>query len=178
MDPDVFSALYAREADAILVFHARRTFDAETALDLTAETFAQAWRSRGRLRATTEVEVRAWLFVIARRTLGRYLRDGGVERRAMQRLGVQMPVVHEDDRREVEERAGLEELRTALGRELARLGDDQRRALQLRIVEERPYPEVARVLGVSEPTARARVSRGLRTLARALELTVPAEARG
>ncbi len=176
MGPDAFSTLYRREAEAVLVFHARRTFDAETAVDLTAETFAQAWRSRTGLRATTELETRAWLFVIARRTLGRYLRDGGVERRAMQRLGIQVPVVHEDDFERIEERAGLDELRAALAHELARLGDDQRRALQLRIVEERPYPEVARVLGVSEPTARARVSRGLRTLGRLLKLVTPQEA--
>ena len=56
-----------------------------------------------------------------------------------------------------------------LGDELARLIDDQRDALRLRVVEERSYPEVADALGVSEQTARARVSRGLRALARALE---------
>lgn len=177
MDLDAFAALYRLEADAVLVFHARRTFDAETALDLTAETFAQAWKSRGKLRATTEVERRAWLFTIARRTLGRYLRDGGVERRAMQQLGVEVPVAQDEDLREIEERAGMAELRSALGHELGRLKPDQRRALQLRVVEERPYLEVARVLGVSEPTARARVSRGLRALGRALELAVPHEAR-
>jgi RNA polymerase sigma-70 factor (ECF subfamily) len=52
--------------------------------------------------------------------------------------------------------------------ELGRLSDEQREALQLRVVEETPYEEVARRLGVSEQAARARVSRGLRTLQRAL----------
>jgi DNA-directed RNA polymerase specialized sigma24 family protein len=33
--------------------------------------------------------------------------------------------------------------------------------LQLRVVEERPYAQVAAALGVSEQTARARVSRAL-----------------
>jgi RNA polymerase sigma-70 factor (ECF subfamily) len=32
------------------------------------------------------------------------------------------------------------------------------------VVEGRPYPEVARALGVSEQTARARTSRALRAL--------------
>ncbi|HEY3774967.1 MAG TPA: sigma factor-like helix-turn-helix DNA-binding protein [Solirubrobacteraceae bacterium] len=44
-----------------------------------------------------------------------------------------------------------------------------RDALRLRVVEERPYPEVARVLGISEQAARARVSRGLRSLRSVLE---------
>jgi hypothetical protein len=37
-----FVALYEREARPVLVFFARRTLDGEVALDLTAETFAQA----------------------------------------------------------------------------------------------------------------------------------------
>jgi RNA polymerase sigma-70 factor (ECF subfamily) len=101
--------------------------------------------------------------------LSRYLRRARVECRAVQRLGIRVPPVHEDDVAAVEERAGFGDLRAALGAELARLSVEQRDALQLRVVEERPYPEVARVLGVSEQAARARVSRGLRALASALE---------
>lgn len=168
-DADVFATLYDREARTVLVFIARRTLDPELALDLTAETFAQAFRGRRSFRGSTEMEERAWLFTIARRQISRYHRRGTVERRALEALGAQLPEVHEDDLREIEEAAGLDDLRATLGDELARLNDDQRAALQLRIVEERPYPEVADALGVSEQTARARVSRGLRTLARALE---------
>jgi RNA polymerase sigma-70 factor (ECF subfamily) len=168
-DIDAFAALYRREAQTVLVFIARRTLDAELALDLTAETFAQAFRGRRIFRGSTEMEERAWLFTIARRQISRYHRRGTVERRALAALGAQMPEIHEDDLHEIEEAAGLNALRVTLGDELARLNDDQRAALQLRVVEERPYPEVADALGVSEQTARARVSRGLRALARALE---------
>jgi RNA polymerase sigma factor (sigma-70 family) len=168
-DADAFAALYDREARTVLVFIARRTLDPELALDLTAETFAQAFRGRRAFRGGTEMEERAWLFTIARRQISRYHRRGTVERRALEALGAQVPEAHEDDLREIEEAAGLDGLRAALGDELARLSHDQRAALQLRVVEERSYPEVADALGVSEQTARARVSRGLRALARALE---------
>lgn len=168
-DADAFAALYNREVQAVLVFIARRTLDAELALDLTAETFAQAFRGRRSFRGTTEAEERAWLFTIARRQIGRYHRRGAVERRALEALGATLPHAGEDDLREIEELAGLDTLRAALGHELERLSHDQREALRLRVVEERPYPEVADALGVSEQTARARVSRGLRALARALE---------
>lgn len=86
-----------------------------------------------------------------------------------------MGLAGEDDLREIEEAAGLASLRTMLGEELERLSHEQREALRLRVVEERPYPEVASVLGVSEQTARARVSRGLRALARALEPALAVE---
>jgi RNA polymerase sigma-70 factor, ECF subfamily len=59
-DADAFAALYDREAQAVLVFIARRTLDAELALDLTAETFAQAFRGRRSFRGSTEMEERAW----------------------------------------------------------------------------------------------------------------------
>jgi RNA polymerase sigma factor (sigma-70 family) len=168
-DADAFAALYDREARTVLVFIARRTLDPEVALDLTAETFAQAFRGRRRFRGTTEMEERAYLFTIAKRQIARYHRRGVVERRALEAMGAELPAAHEDDLREVEEAAGLDGLRSALGDELARLSAEQRAALQLRVVEERPYDEVAERLGVSEQTARARVSRGLRALAAALE---------
>ncbi|PZR80294.1 MAG: RNA polymerase [Candidatus Aeolococcus gillhamiae] len=164
-----FAAMYAREGEVVLVFLVRRTLDAAIAADLAAETFAQAFRSWSRLRGRAEEEVRAWLFTVARRQVSRYLRRGRVERRAVRRLGIRLPALHEDDVSAIEERAGLAELRAVLGVELARLSLEQREALRLRVVEERSYAEVALVLGVSEPAARARVSRGLRALAGALE---------
>ncbi len=113
--------------------------------------------------------MRAWLLTVARRQVSRYLRRARVERRAVERLGVGVPEIHEDDVAEIERRAGLAELREALGVELERLSVEQREALRLRVLEDRSYPEVAEVLGISEQAARARVSRGLRALARALE---------
>jgi RNA polymerase sigma factor (sigma-70 family) len=166
---DAFLVLYRRDAEAVLVFFTRRTLDVEVALDLTAETFAQAWRGWPRVRVDTVAEVDGWLFTIARRQLGRYLRRGKVERRALGRIGVAVPALDDDDIAQIERAAGLAPLRSALGAELMKLSEKQRRAIELRIVEELPYPEVARRLGTTEPTARARVSRALRALAVALE---------
>ena len=41
--PAGFAAAYRTHSRSILIFLARRTYDPETALDLTAETFAQAY---------------------------------------------------------------------------------------------------------------------------------------
>jgi RNA polymerase sigma factor (sigma-70 family) len=164
-----FVALYRRESPMLLTFCARRVLDAETALDLTAETFAQAFRGRSGFKGSTEVEARAWLLTIARRQIAAYLRKGVLDRKLVERVGITVPPMAPDEIAEVERRAGLPALRTALGGELAKLSDEQREALRLRVVEERSYAEVARSLGVTEATARARVSRGLRAMGAALE---------
>lgn len=165
-----FVALYRRESELVLRFCARRVLDAETAVDLCAETFAQAFRGRSGFRGSSELEARAWLLTIARRQIARYLKKGVLDRRAREALGIQTPQLLEGEAEEIEHRMGLAPLRTALAEELERLGGDQREALRLRVVEERSYPEVASSLGVSEATARARVSRGLRALAASLEV--------
>jgi RNA polymerase sigma-70 factor (ECF subfamily) len=172
---EAFVALYEAEAKGVLVFFARRTFDAQVALDLTAETFAQAWRGWSRVRLDSREEVRAWLFTIARRQLGRYYRRGRVEQRALRLLRIRTPSVHQDDTVQIERAAQLGSVRGLIGEGLAALSDEQREALQLRVVDELPYVEVARQLGVSEATARARVSRGLRALSVALEPVLASE---
>ena len=47
-----FASAYDTHARSILIFLARRTYDPETALDLTAETFAQAFEARRRTEPT------------------------------------------------------------------------------------------------------------------------------
>jgi len=168
-DAEALADLYRREGEKVLIFLTRRTWDAEVALELTAETFALAigrWRRLGQL---TVEQQRAWLFTVARRQLSRYLRRARVERRAIERLGMEVPSVSEDDAAEIESRAGLEELRSVLATGLSRLSADQREAVRLRVVEECSYEVLSERLGVSEQVARARVSRGLRRLADALE---------
>lgn len=103
--------MYAREIERVLVFLARRTLDVTIAADLAAETFAIAFRGWPRLQGRTDEEVRAWLFTVARRQVSRYLRSARAEQRAVRRLGIQVPVVDEDEIELIEERAGLVALR-------------------------------------------------------------------
>jgi len=168
-DPEAFARVYDAHATGVLAFVARRTFDVEVARDLTAETFAQAFRSRWRFRGTTDAEAAAWLYAIARHLLSRYVRDGIVERKATERLGIAVPDLGERDYERVVQLAGLADVRTIVADAFEQLGPDQREAVRLRVVDELPYPEVAARLAISEQTARARVSRGLRQLASVLD---------
>jgi RNA polymerase sigma factor (sigma-70 family) len=171
--PSAFSHVYEAKAQEVLVFLLRRTFDIEVARDLTAETFAQAFEHRGRFRGRTDAEAEAWLYGIARHQLGRYARRGVVQRKAVERLGIEVPAVSDDDHQRIVELAGLADLRRSVADAFSALPPDQREALRLRVVDEHAYRDVAATLGVSEETARARVSRALRRIADLIDMPAP-----
>jgi RNA polymerase sigma factor (sigma-70 family) len=164
-----FSRLYLDHSERLIGFFMRRVFDAQAAMDLTAETFAQALISRRRFRGDSDAELEAWIWAIARNQLARYQRKGRAERRAVARLGIQTPIVGEDDHERIERLAGIDSFRGAIAAAMSELSDGHREAVRLRVIDELPYPTVAARLGISETNARARVSRGLRALAVALE---------
>ena len=168
-DADAFVSFYSEHAEALLAFFVRRVYDPDVAFDLTAETFAQAYQARRRFRGRTDKQAAAWLYRIARRQRARYFRKGKAEHRALSKLGIERPQLDDQQRARLEEVADLEGLRSVLRAELERLSSAHREALGLRVIEELPYPEVAKRLTISEEAARARVSRGLKALAAALD---------
>jgi RNA polymerase sigma-70 factor, ECF subfamily len=170
-DATAFGAFYRANDVQVLAFFARRTYDVEVSRDLTAETFAQAFRGRRRFRGSTDEEARGWLYAIARNLLSRYERRGAVERKAVDKLGIDIPPLEDGDVERTLQLADLADVRHAIAHAFDSLSETQREAVRLRVVDELSYGEVARRLDVSEATARARVSRGLRQLAEALDRT-------
>lgn len=168
--------LFRDHRDGVLLFFARRTGDPEIALDLWAETFAQAVRGQRGFRGKTPEEAGGWLYAIARRQLAGYQRRGYAERRALARLGMERPAASVEVLEELSRRAALETLRDELTAALAELSPSLREAVRLRVVNELDYPTVAERLGTSESAARARVSRGLSALADALDRSTTLEA--
>lgn len=168
LGPSTFAELYARHQRGLLAFFMRRTFDAEVSVDLVAETFAQAFSGRRRFRGTTQDAEAALLYTVARRLLSRYYRHGRAERDALERLGVARAQLDDESLARIEELAGVATMRGLIAEHLRALSLEHREALALRVVDELAYPDIAARLGVSEQTARARVSRALRTLNRRL----------
>lgn len=160
-DPDAFGELYDRYAQAVRDYFARRTGDRSAALELTAETFAQAWLVRTRFRDEAAGSAAPWIYGIARNVLLMSIRRRALERRAAERLGVlELLSGAEWEPFSTPEDAwadGADEL-------LDSLPADQREAVRLRVVEDLGYAEVAAVLGTTSGAARVRVHRGLMTL--------------
>lgn len=161
------SALYRDHRDDLLAYLARRTADPEAALDLLAETFAQAVASRKRFRS--EGDPVGWLYGIAKHQLALFYRRGRIEQKALRRLGIHREAPSAELLAEVAERAGLEHLRFELQVAMAELSPGARDAVRLRVVDELSYRDLAVRLGISEGAARVRVSRGLAALAGALD---------
>jgi len=161
---DAFTVLYERHADDVLRYFVGRTGCGQTAADLTAETFAAALVSRRRFR-DTGAPGRAWLFKIAQRQLGRFIRTEQVSERARRRAGMQPLTLAEDDLERVERLVDFEALGVTVRDAVSTLPSSQSDALLLRVGEGMSYRDVAIRLGCSEGAARVRVTRGLRTLA-------------
>ncbi|MBI2237036.1 MAG: sigma-70 family RNA polymerase sigma factor [Actinobacteria bacterium] len=167
-EPEAFAPFYERHAEGLLRYFARRTLDPEAAAELTAETFAEAFASRTRFRDRGAGGA-GWLYGIARHQLGRFFRSSAVDSRARKRLGMPERDLSVHDYERIEELIDFERVGRAIAQAFSLLSEEQREAMTLRVVEGRSYREVAELLRCTEDTARARVSRGLRRLARVLE---------
>jgi RNA polymerase sigma-70 factor (ECF subfamily) len=139
------------------------------AVDIAAETLAEAFIKRKRFRGSTDAELVGWINGIADRKLAGFYRKDAVEKRALSKLGIDSPSLTEEEHHRIVERAGVEQLRELLREELRSLPEPQQDALRLRIVEELGYPEVAAALGITEQAARARVARALKALRGAMK---------
>ena len=143
-----------RHREELLLFLARRTADPQIALDLWAETFAQAVAGQRRYRGTTPRRPRAGCTRSpaasspllpprpGRAACGRKLGSSAsrLARAARRHRAARRP--------ERAARGARRGARPALAR--------RARAVQLRIVDELPYPDLARSLGIaSRPPARA-----------------------
>ena len=137
---------YEQDARRLLIWLTRRTYDAQLAVDLVAETYARAWEARRRFQGDPDDvdAITAWTWGIARHVLSDALRRGRSERRALRCLGLEPPQLAPDELARLEEVAELGSLRAALATALQDLSAAQREAVRLRVVDELGYPAIAR----------------------------------
>ena len=158
-DPTAFRELYDRYAQSLDGFFVRRTGNRDAALDLTAETFAQAWQHRHAFDNQHDGSCGPWLFGIARNLLLRAARDRRLAFESSERLRLTVgrsSIVPGPE--------WVDGLDADLADALAALPAAQRRAIELRVLNDRSYDAVANELDCSPLAARIRVSRGLATL--------------
>jgi len=163
-----FEVVFTSQFNPLLSRLTKQVYDSEIAVDIAAETLAEAFIQRGRFRGTTDGELVAWLNGIASRKLALFYRKHAVEKRALARLGIDPPSLTEEEHREVLRRIDTPAMREIVRSGLAALSEVQRIALTLRVVEEMPYERMAAQLGISEQAARARVARALAALRKKL----------
>jgi RNA polymerase sigma factor (sigma-70 family) len=143
---------------AIYRYLRRRTESAAEAEELAAEVFADAAAALHEPRSD-EPPVLAFLYVLARRRFA----DAARRRAASSR-----PVSLEDFADELAELERDEALTQALRRALGNLPPELGKVVAMKLVQGRPFAEIARELGVSEVACRKRFQRGLAALRAAL----------
>jgi len=150
-----FSALYQKHAAEVFRFAVYLTGNQGDAEDITSETFVRVWTSSRHVDMAT---VRAYLFTIARNL---YLQ--GLRRSKHQRqLQDTMPDGSPDPHLRAQHRA---ELHSVMER-LQGLPEVDRTALLMRALENSPYEEIAKALGISVAAAKVKVHRARLTLAK------------
>lgn len=165
-DPEASAAFYRRYLPSVVAYLMRATADPELTADLTAEVFASVIVGARRYKPMTETSW-PWLMGIARNVLSVSRRRGRVEDRVRRRLALEPIELTDADVTETESLAvqGRRSVMTIV----ETLPDGERDAIKARVVEERPYGEIAANLKCSELVVRKRVSRGLARVRRILE---------
>ena len=168
-DPQAFREFYERYAVWMRSWFQRQTGSETAALDLTAETFAQAWRSLRRFKDMADGSAAPWLFGIARNLLRQYHKHNRIETAARARLGLPIDWEGTEAYDAVDERMRRRPLEPALqdgGPRAAR--PTSARALELRVVQQLPLRRGRRPPGLlDQRRAPARVPRAARADRRA-----------
>jgi RNA polymerase sigma-70 factor (ECF subfamily) len=166
-DPERFGDFFDGHYDEVLTYFAVRVRSPETAADLCAETFAAVLAGIARFDPAQGSESQ-WLYGIARNLLYRYWRDLRVQSNARDDLGMASSEL-DDDTAAMIARVDASARRSAMAIALDQLPVNLRRAVEMRVLSELDYTEIAEQLGCRPGAARVRVHRGLRRLRSVME---------
>ena len=156
VEDDEFHACFAAHFDDVWRFARRRCRSADVADDLTAETFAVAWRRRADLPEGHEA--RLWLFGAARKVLANHERGERRRWQLVERLEALWSPPAAEDRDE----GG------ALRAALAALRPADRDLLVMAAWDELPVRDIAVLLGVTPNAVSIRLHKARKRLAAAL----------
>jgi RNA polymerase sigma-70 factor (ECF subfamily) len=154
-EPERFEAVFSRHVRAIFAFASARV-GPDRAEDVTAETFAAAFRSRANFD-TTASSARPWLYGIAANTLRRHHEH---EARWLRRDGADAAWTDDADLDASDERVDAGRLAPRLVAALELLTPGERDVLLLHVLGDLDHDQVARALDIRRGTVKSRLSRG------------------
>ncbi len=163
-DGDALAELYRRYAGAVWAVARRVCGDRTLAEDVTQTVFVDLWRRPQRFDPTRGA-LRPWLVAQAHaRAVDTVRSEAARQRRQEREVRLAPPPSPE-----VEAEVHLAALSEGVRRAVARLDEDERRAIVLAYFGGHSYRETAEMLGEPEGTVKSRIRRGLTGLRHALE---------
>jgi RNA polymerase sigma-70 factor (ECF subfamily) len=148
-----FEQLYQSYAADVYRFAFWLAGDAARADDITSETFVRAWAKNSAIRTET---LKAYLFTIARNVF--------LEQQRKSKRQVVLQDVYEDGRPGPESLAQFRQELQTVWHVLQTVPEVDRTAFILRVQQELPYTEIARVLELSLSAVKVKVHRVRRKL--------------
>lgn len=155
-DHEAFRELFARYAPMLMRLTMRHLRSDELAREVVQQTFFQVHAARHDF--APDRKLRPWIFTIAMNLVREHFRKK--KRRPETELDEQRAVAERPERGPIEQRQRAELLHAAL----AKLPESQRVVVELHWFEERPFAEVAEIVGSTEGAVRVRAHRAYRKL--------------
>ncbi len=161
-DQDAFAQLLELHQNKVYGLTLRLSGSPEDAMELTQETFFNAWR--GLPNFHFESKFSTWLYRLATNATIDFLR----REKRRKSLTVTSLSAEDDPQRLLDipdrrftpqDELERKEFQAAVRRGLAQLSDEHRRVLVLRELNGLSYAEIAQVLGIEEGTVKSRISR-------------------
>ena len=159
--PKAFGVLVGRYQSLVCAITYSATSSVEKSEELAQEVFLRAWRSLSQLQDSNKF--RAWLCSIARSVVQNWFRD---HQRDVVGRAVPLDAVADKPTEESgpEEAAMIQEQRAVVSQALSEIPESLREPLILFYREQKSIREVAGQFGLTENTARQRISRGRKLL--------------
>ena len=155
-DDAAFRALFERYAPILLRLTRRHLRDDELAQEIVQQTFFRLHGARNDFRLGSKL--RPWVMTIAMNLVREHWRRK--KRRKVSDLEVDTQAAPEADFMPIE----LRQRATLLHGALEQLPNSQREVIELHWFQERPYAEIAEIVGTSEGAVRVRAHRAYTTL--------------
>jgi RNA polymerase sigma factor (sigma-70 family) len=163
-DHAAFTELFERHAEAVWNYAYRLTASWSQAEDLLSATFLTAWRKRGDAQLVRDSAL-PWLYTV---TANRARTEWRASRRALRLVTKLTPQDERDHADEVAARTDAQRRLVQVVTAIAKLPASEREIAQLCLLGDVSTADAAALLGITESSVRARVSR---TRARLRDLT-------
>ena len=157
-DNNAFTALFEDFYKPIFSYIFLRLRDREVSKDLTQDVFLKIYTSIDRVYVPTSSPL-AYFYTVAKNTLIDYFRKKKDVFVSEDFFGT-IEDTADSEETKVDEKITLERVMV----HITALPEDQEQAILLRYIDDKTYPEIARVLGKNEDAVRQLVSRALKTL--------------